>query len=129
MRNKLIEEIEKDYLKQDIPALRIGDAVAVSVKIKEGSKERIQKFDGLVIAMKGTGTGRTITVRKMSSGIGVERVFLVHSPLIDNIKVTSSGKAKIRRAKLYYIRKLQGKRARIEYTVVAKTPKATAPKV
>ena len=129
MRNKLIEEIDKDYWKQDIPALRIGDAVAVSVKIKEGSKERIQKFDGLVIAMKGTGTGRTITVRKMSSGIGVERVFLVHSPLIDNIKVTSSGKAKIRRAKLYYIRKLQGKRARIEYTVVAKTPKATAPKV
>lgn len=120
MRKQLIQEIEKNYLKENIPNIRIGDSVSVSVKIKEGSKERVQKFDGLVIASKGTGTGKTITVRKVSLGIGVERVFLIHSPLIDNIKITSNGKAKIRRAKLYYLRKLQGKRARIKYTIEAK---------
>jgi len=115
MRKKLIEEIEANYLRKDLPNLRIGDSVSIAVKIKEGSKERIQKFDGILIASKGTGTGQTITVRKISSGIGVERVFLVHSPIISNIKLLSNGKAQIRRSKLYYLRKLQGKKARITY--------------
>lgn len=116
MRKPLIEEIEKEYLKTDLPDLRIGDSVSISVRIKEGAKERIQKFDGLLIASGGTGTNKTITVRKISSGIGVERVFLLHSSVISNIKVTSSGKAKVRRSKLYYLRELQGKKARITYS-------------
>jgi large subunit ribosomal protein L19 len=120
MRKKLIEEIEKLYLKENIPNLRVGDLVSIWVKIKEGSKERIQKFDGVIISISGVGTGKSITVRKISSGIGVERVFLIHSPLIDAIKVLSTGKAKIRRAKLYYLRGLQGKRARIEYVIASK---------
>ncbi|MDJ0625968.1 MAG: 50S ribosomal protein L19 [Candidatus Caenarcaniphilales bacterium] len=115
MRHPLIEEIEKPYLKDKLPKLRVGDSVSVAVKIKEGSKERIQKFDGLLIATSGTGTGETITVRKISSGVGVERVFLVHSPVIDKIVVLSKGKPKVRRAKLYYMRKLKGKKARIVY--------------
>ncbi|MDX1920028.1 MAG: 50S ribosomal protein L19 [Candidatus Caenarcaniphilales bacterium] len=115
MRNKLIEEIEKEYLKADLPALRVGDTLSISVRIKEGSKERIQKFDGTLIAMSGAGTNKTITVRKISSGVGVERIFLVNSPIIDKILVTSKGKAKVRRAKLYYLRALTGKKTRITY--------------
>jgi large subunit ribosomal protein L19 len=118
MRNKLIEEIEKPYLKDNLPNLRVGDSVSVSAKIKEGNKERIQKFDGIILAINGTGTGKTITVRKISSGIGVERVFLLHSPTVDSIKVLSIGRAKIRRSKLYYLRALQGKKARIQYTSI-----------
>lgn len=120
MRKKLILEIEQPYLKEKLPELHVGDSVSVSVKIKEGTKERIQKFDGVIIAINGTGTGKTITVRKIASGIGVERVFLVHSPAVDAIKVLSTGRAKIRRSKLYYLRGLKGKKARIEYTVTAK---------
>jgi large subunit ribosomal protein L19 len=120
MRNKLILEIEQPYLKTELPSFRIGDSVSVSVKIKEGTKERIQKFDGVIIAINGTGTSKTITVRKVASGIGVERVFLIHSPAVDSLKVLSTGRAKVRRSKLYYLRGLQGKKARIEYTVTAR---------
>lgn len=115
MRHPLIEEIEKPFLKEKLPELRVGDSVSVSVKIKEGSKERIQKFDGLLLAMNGTGTGKTITVRKIASGVGVERVFLIHSPVIKDIKVMSKGIPQVRRAKLYYMRQRRGKKARIVY--------------
>ncbi len=120
MRHKLIEEIEKPYLKSDLPNLNVGDSVSVATRIKEGNKERTQKFDGVIISISSTGTGKSITVRKISSGIGVERVFLVHSPVVESIKVLSNGRAKVRRAKLYYMRGLQGKKARIEYSVAAK---------
>jgi large subunit ribosomal protein L19 len=115
MRNKLIEAVESEYLKQGLPELRIGDTVSVSVRIKEGTKERIQKFDGTLIAMSGAGTNKTFTIRKISSGVGVERAFLLNSPLIDKIVVTSKGRAIVRRAKLYYLRHLTGKKTRITY--------------
>jgi large subunit ribosomal protein L19 len=115
MRNQLIAEIEKEYLKTDLPQINVGDSVSISVKIKEGTKERIQKFDGTVIAIKGTGTGKTITVRKVSSGIGVERSFPIHSPIIQKIVILATG-AKVRRSKLYYLSKLYGKKARIVYS-------------
>ena len=129
MRHPLIEEIEKAYLKSEVPQLRTGDSVSVSVKIKEGNKERIQKFEGVIIALSGTGVAKTFTVRKISSGIGVERIFLVHSPLIENIQVLAT-KAQIRRSKLYYLRKLQGKKARIKYAITPKNKKKSkaAPK-
>jgi large subunit ribosomal protein L19 len=120
MRNKLILAVEELYLKSDIPELHVGDTLSVSVKIKEGTKERVQKFDGVLLAKRGTGTNSTITVRKISSGIGVERNFLIHSPQIESIKITSSGRAKVRRAKLYYLRKLQGKKARLTYSMPTK---------
>ena len=109
--NKLME-IENEYLRSDLPEFRAGDTVKVHVKVSEGGKERIQIFQGVVIARRGSGTRETFTVRKMSSGIGVERVFPLHSPVIDKIEVVRAGK--VRRAKLYYLRGLRGKAARIE---------------
>lgn len=106
----LIAEITKQYL-QDRPHFNAGDTVGVYVKIKEGAKERIQLFEGLVIKRQGGGIGETFTVRKMSSGIGVERTFPVHSPSIDRIEVIRRGV--VRRAKLNYIRTLSKKGARI----------------
>jgi large subunit ribosomal protein L19 len=122
MRHPVIIEVEKSFLKQDLPDVRVGDSVSVAVKIIEGTKQRIQKFDGMVLAINGTGTGKTITVRKISSGVGVERVFLIHSPLIEAIKILSTGKALIRRSKLYYMRERQGKNARIKYKVTSHKP-------
>lgn len=119
MRNKFIELVEEPFLKEDIPNIRIGDQISVSIKVIEGNKTRIQKFDGLVIAKGGTGSYATVTVRKIASGVGVERVFLLHSPFIENIKVLATG-AKIRRAKLYYMRSRRGKKARIKYSQVFK---------
>ena len=109
--NELVE-VEKEYLRADIPDFRPGDTVRVHVKIREGSKERIQVFQGVVIARRGGGTRESFTVRKISASIGVERIFPLHSPSIERIEVVRRGK--VRRAKLYYLRKLRGKAARIE---------------
>lgn len=107
-----IAGIEKPLLRTDIPTFKAGDTVKIHVKIKEGEKERIQVFQGVVIARKHGGIRETVTVRKISGGIGVERIFPLHGHLIDKIEVVSEGKT--RRAKLYYLRALKGKKARIE---------------
>jgi large subunit ribosomal protein L19 len=107
----LIREVTQEYLRTDIPDFRPGDNLAVHVRLKEGEKERIQIFEGLVVARKHGGVSETFTVRKISSGIGVERTFLLHSPSIAKVEVTRRGR--VRRAKLYYIRGLRGKAARI----------------
>lgn len=112
MNLNLVTEVTKSQLRTDIPAFRSGDTLKVFVKIKEGDKSRIQLFEGLVIARQGSGIGETFTVRKMSSQIGVERTFPVHSPVIDHIEVVRHGK--VRRNKLYYLRGLSGKAARIK---------------
>ena len=104
--------VERPYLKDDIPEFRAGDTVRVHVRVVEGKKERIQVFQGVVIARRGGGTRESFTVRKISGSIGVERVFPLHSPIIDKIELTRRGK--VRRAKLYYLRELRGKAARIE---------------
>ncbi len=112
MRNQLIELVTKNQLKTDVEPFKVGDTVAVGVKIVEGEKSRIQKFEGVVISQKGSGIQMNVTVRKISNGIGVERTFPVNSPNITEIKVTRKGK--VRRAKLYYLRELSGKSARIK---------------
>jgi large subunit ribosomal protein L19 len=109
--NKL-DAIEQEYLRNDMPGFRAGDTLRVHVKVREGEKERIQVFQGVVISRRGSGTGESFTVRKMSGGIGVERVFPLNSPIIDKIEVVRRGR--VRRAKLYYLRGLRGKAARIE---------------
>lgn len=116
---KRIAQIEKSYMKDDIPSFNAGDTVKVHVKIKEGDKERIQIFQGTVISRRGGGTGETFTVRKISSGIGVERIFALHSPNISQIERVRQGK--VRQAKLYYLRGLTGKSARITEKLVDKT--------
>ncbi|EUJ21307.1 50S ribosomal protein L19 [Listeria aquatica] len=110
--NKLIEEITKDQLKTDIPAFRPGDTVRVHAKVVEGTRERIQIFEGVVIKRRGSGISETFTVRKISYGVGVERTYPVHTPRIAKLEVTRRGK--VRRAKLYYLRNLRGKAARIK---------------
>lgn len=112
MSQQLIKEITAAYMKNDVPEFRPGDTVKVSVKIKEGDRERIQVFEGLVIKKRGGGISETFTVRKISYGVGVERTFPVHAPLVDKIEVMRRGK--VRRAKLNYIRKLSAKAARIK---------------
>lgn len=112
MNLNLVNEITSDQLKTDVPELKAGQTVRVDVKIKEGDKSRIQAFEGMVIKVKGSGIGQTFTVRKLSSGVGVERTFPVHSPLVDKIVVLRTGK--VRRAKLYYLRGRSGKSARIK---------------
>ena len=107
-----IRKVENSFLKDDLPLLRIGDSLRVGVKIIEGNKERVQFYEGTIIAKKNSSINTSITVRKVMQGIGVERVFLVHSPKIDSIKVLSS--AKVRRSKLYYLRNLQGKASRLK---------------
>lgn len=109
---KLIEEITKDQLRTDLPTFRPGDTVRVHVKVVEGNRERIQVFEGVVIKRRGGGISETFTVRKVSYGVGVERTFPVHSPKIANLEVVRRGK--VRRAKLYYLRNLRGKAARIK---------------
>ena len=108
----IIDQIEKEQLRNDITPFNIGDTVRVDVKVKEGDKERIQAYEGVVIAKKGTGVRETFTVRRVSFGIGVERTFPLHSPRISKIVVTR--KAKVRRAKIYYIRNLSGKAAKVK---------------
>lgn len=107
--NKIIKDIEKEYMKKKISDFKVGDTVRVFVKITEGDKERIQPFEGIVISKKGEGVRKNFTVRRIFQGIGVERIFLLHSPKIENIKVIRPGK--VRRAKLYYLRKRIGTQA------------------
>jgi len=112
MLRKAIADIEAKYLRKDIPPMRAGDTVRVHTKIREGDKERIQVFEGVIIAYrKGQPGSSMFTVRKVSYGVGVERMFPVHSPRIDHIEVVSHGQ--VRRSRLYYLRELQGKAARL----------------
>jgi large subunit ribosomal protein L19 len=111
MLRKAIADIQKKHMKSDVPLLRSGDTVRVHTKIKEGDKERVQIFEGTVIATRKGGTGSMFTVRKVSYGVGVERIFPLHSPRIDRIEVVGPGE--VRRAKLFYLRELQGKAARL----------------
>ena len=106
-----IEQLEKENIRLDLPRFSAGDTVKVHVKIKEGEKERIQAFQGVVISKRRGSSHATFTVRKVSYGIGVERIFPMHSPIIDKIEVLTRGR--VRRAKIYYLRKLRGKAARI----------------
>ena len=108
----ILNLIEKKYTKSDVPDFRPGDTLRVHVKVKEGVRERIQVFEGIVIGRQHGGLNETFTVRKISSGVGVERIFPLHCPSIDKIEVKRLGK--VRRAKLYYLRKLSGKAARIK---------------
>ena len=109
-----IKKVEKEFLKTDLPVLKIGDNVKIGVKIIEGNKERVQFYEGTMIAKKNSSINTTITVRKTLQGIGVERIFLVHSPKVDSIKVLRS--SKVRRSKLYYLRNLKGKASRLKQT-------------
>ncbi len=108
---KKIEKLEKENIRLDLPKFNAGDTVKVHVKIKEGEKERIQAFQGVVISKRKGSSNATFTVRKVSYGIGVERIFPMHSPIISKIEVLTHGR--VRRAKIYYLRKLRGKAARI----------------
>ena len=108
----IIDQIEKEQLRNDLASFNIGDTVRVMVKVKEGEKERIQAYEGVVIAKKGSSIRETFTVRRVSFGIGVERTFPLHSPRIDKILVVRKGK--VRRAKIYYIRDLSGKAAKVK---------------
>ena len=108
----VIREIERENLRDDLPDFEPGDTVRVQVRVREGEKERIQAFEGICIGRRGAGISATFMVRKISAGIGVERIFPLHSPAIASIKVVRRGR--VRRAKLYYLRKLSGKAARIQ---------------
>lgn len=110
--NPLIQEITKSQLRSDMPNFRPGDSVRVHVRVVEGTRERIQLFEGVVIKRHGVGVSETYTVRKISSGVGVERTFPLHSPRVAKLEVTRHGR--VRRAKLYYLRALRGKAARIK---------------
>ena len=114
----------KHNLKTNVPVFKAGDTVRVKVKVVEGDNERLQAFDGVVVARKGSGIGETFTVRKISFGVGVERIFPIHSPRVDSIEVLKIGK--VRRAKLNYLKKLSGKAARVQ-EVKKPTANAAAP--
>jgi large subunit ribosomal protein L19 len=107
-----LQEIEQDFLRMDIPPFKAGDTVKVHVRIREGEKERIQVFQGVVLRRQGEMHRETFTVRKVSGGIGVERTFPLHAPMVDKIELVAKGR--VRRAKLYYLRDLKGKAARIK---------------
>ena len=111
---KIIQNVENNFLKKNLPILKIGDNVKIGVKIIEGNRERVQFYEGTIIAKKNSLINTTITVRKILQGIGVERIFLIHSPKIDSIEVLRS--SKVRRAKLYYLRNLRGKASRLKQT-------------
>jgi large subunit ribosomal protein L19 len=112
---RTLDFVEKETLRRDLPPFKVGDTVAVHVRVREGDKERIQVFQGLVIRRRGGGVGETFTVRKISSGVGVERIFPVQSPLVTRIDIKSRGY--VRRARLYYLRDLSGKKARLHSKV------------
>ncbi|PSO76818.1 MAG: 50S ribosomal protein L19 [Cyanobacteria bacterium QH_9_48_43] len=109
---EIISSIEQEQLKTDLPEISIGDTVRVGMRIREGGKERVQPYEGTVIAKRHSGINETITVRRIFQGVGVERVFLIHSPRVDSIKIMRRGK--VRRAKLYYLRGRVGKATRIK---------------
>ena len=115
----IIDTLEQEQFKKDLPNFNPGDTVVVQVKVREGNRERLQAFEGVVIAKKNRGLGSSFTVRKISHGEGVERVFQTHSPLVDSITVKRKGD--VRRAKLYYLRGLEGKAARIREKLETKT--------
>jgi len=108
-----LDKIENKYLKDDVPSFKAGDKVKVNLKIREENKERVQSFEGIVIKMQGNGINKTFTVRKISFNIGVERTFLVNSPMIQSINKINTGI--VRRAKLYYLRKKIGKKSKVEF--------------
>lgn len=116
--SKIIQQLEQEQLRTDIPAFAQGDTVRVQVRVKEGGKERLQAFEGIVIAKRNRGLHSAFTVRKISNGEGVERVFQTHSPVVDSISVKRRGA--VRRAKLYYLRERSGKAARIKERLNAK---------
>jgi len=124
--NQTIEKYQQAQVRKDIPQFRPGDTVRVHVRLKEaeGEKERIQPFEGIVIKRRGTHTGASFTVRRVSFGIGVERIFPVHSPSISSIEVVHQGR--VRRAKLYYLRSLKGKAARIQRVEKQQTSEKSA---
>lgn len=124
MVHALVQEIENRYKKEVLPEIAPGDTVKVKIRIKEGNKERLQAYEGVVIKLQGAGLNRTATVRRVFQGVGVERVFILHSPVVESIQVLRKGH--VRRAKLYYLRKLTGKAARIreKITVGQGRPKA-----
>ena len=111
-KNKIIQELENEQLKTDLPAFSVGDTVVVQVKVKEGNRERLQAYEGVVIAKRNRGLNSSFTVRKISHGVGVERTFQSHSKLLDGITVKRRGD--VRQAKLFYLRELTGKAARIK---------------
>ena len=114
-RNKAVEAVEQPQLRSDIPEFVAGDTLVVDVRVREGNRERIQAFEGVVIGKRNRGLNSSFTVRKISHGVGVERSFQTHSPLIESIKVKRRGD--VRRAKLYYLRELRGRAARIKEKV------------
>ncbi len=116
--SKIIEMLEQEQLKKDLPAFAPGDTVVVQVKVTEGDKSRLQAFEGVVIAVKNRGLHSAFTVRKISSGVGVERVFQTHSPIVDSIEVKRRGD--VRQSKLYYLRELSGRKARIKEKLAKK---------
>jgi large subunit ribosomal protein L19 len=118
-------ETQKEWLRSDIPPFRAGDTVRVNVRVKEGEKERLQAFEGVCIARRGSGVSATFTVRKISNSIGVERIFPLHSPMIGDLVVVRRGM--VRRAKLFYLRNVTGKAARIKERKVVR-PTTAAPR-
>lgn len=108
----VLSSITQEYMKSDIPAFNVGDTVKVHVKIKEGNRERIQIFEGFVLKIQNGGIGKTFTVRRIASGVGVEKTFPIHSPLVEKIEVVKDGK--VRRARLHYMRERTGKSAKIK---------------
>jgi len=108
----LLNKVESEYLKENVPNIRVGDTVKLGVEIREGSKTRVQAYQGVVISMKNSGLNKTITVRRVMQGIGIERCFLVHSPKVASIQILQS--SKVRRSKLYYLRGLSGKATRLK---------------
>jgi len=110
--SNIIDQLEKEQMKTDVPSFAPGDTVVVQVKVTEGEKSRLQAYEGVVIAIKNRGLNSAFTVRKISSGVGVERVFQTHSPIVDSIAVKRRGD--VRQSKLYYLRELSGKKARIK---------------
>jgi len=116
--SKIIEMLEQEQLKSDLPAFAPGDTVVVQVKVTEGDKSRLQAFEGVILAVKNRGLHSAFTVRKISNGVGVERVFQTHSPIVDSISVVRRGD--VRQAKLYYLRELSGRKARIKEKLAKK---------
>ncbi|PRH83875.1 50S ribosomal protein L19 [Arenimonas caeni] len=117
--NKLLQQFEADQVTRELPKFAQGDTVVVNVKVKEGNRERVQAYEGVVIAVKNAGLNSSFTVRKISHGFGVERVFQTHSPIIDSVSVKRRGK--VRQSKLYYLRGLEGKKARIKEDLAARS--------
>lgn len=114
----LIKLVETEYLKTNLPSFNSGDTVTVHYKIKEGNKERIQQFQGVVLQIRNAGMSKTFTVRKISNGVGVERIFPINSPFIDKVEVNKYGK--VRRARIFYLREAKGKQARIKERRIVK---------